>query len=250
MRENTGKTLFNLETYETSQSEIVDTLTFCLEDSRARIYQRSIKKGLGFMVNVLVYGENSQDLLLRYDQKRFCWKTWSLFGEEDSTLSSATLPLWGMMRDGALYQLQSPELRIGDVDGGWWGTPLAWNSKSLTNLSFLTIRPDKALINLKNSMSVFFSQQTMLIELKRLGLEMSKLKNFQINPEFVEMLMGYPPGWTDISGHRARFTLRGAGSRRELLRKKCLFRANVYKPWVTRLCLRFAIRSLSKSSNN
>lgn len=44
-----------------------------------------------------------------YNRRSRCWKTSEATSLWDLTLSSVTLPIWGGMRDGVLYELPTPE---------------------------------------------------------------------------------------------------------------------------------------------
>jgi hypothetical protein len=47
--------------------------------------------------------------LAQYDQQQQCWKTSEATSLWALPMSSLTLPAWGYLRDGALYELPTPE---------------------------------------------------------------------------------------------------------------------------------------------
>ena len=51
------------------------------------------------------------------------WKTHQCLWEEDLEWSSLTLPKWGMMRVGVLWERTTPEHLTSETESGWWATP-------------------------------------------------------------------------------------------------------------------------------
>lgn len=78
-------------------------------------------------------GPTSGTPLARYDPQQRCWKTsedtslWAL------TLSSLTLPTWGGLHAGVLYELPTPERPTIEPGSSSLPTPVADNSRGLPN---------------------------------------------------------------------------------------------------------------------
>jgi len=128
-----------------------------------------------------------------------------------------------MTLNGALYRLPTPERLIGVIDGSAWVTPTASDTsnrmppenfmitkngtirhintkgqQSFTRLSQVVKWSTPTANNAKNS-TLPPSQamrDSLAGEMLSLGL---KEDGVRINPEWIEQLMGYPGGWTDIT---------------------------------------------------
>jgi hypothetical protein len=101
-----------------------ELLTWYLEDFRAKT---SVSPGTGqdWTAKGQGYGEKWQGLLAKYDPDSRSLKTAQLSLLEDSTGCCATLPRWGLMRNGELYPQPMLELRTGGKEYGFWPTPTA-----------------------------------------------------------------------------------------------------------------------------
>ena len=121
-----------------------ELLTWFLAASRART---SAPQGgvQDWTANAPACGPKWQGSLARYDRDSRSWKTaqCSLLGDSDEF--SETWPKWGTTRDGELFLLPTPALRIGGSESGLWQTPVAddaverkagkWNSRGEPKLS-------------------------------------------------------------------------------------------------------------------
>ena len=81
------------------------------------------------------------------------------------------LPKWGMIVDGVLYPLQALELYIKEKGGSYWPTPDA--------------SPRGAYKNKEKRKGHHFTLQ-------------DAIGSGKLNPMWVEWLMGYPSGWTEL----------------------------------------------------
>ena len=89
-----------------------------------------------------------------------------------------TFPRSGMMRSGTVYQLPRLAPTITEIGSGLWHTPKASDYKSVTsNMDYHRKRTDKEL-----SCQVAISENSTL----------------PMNPTWVEWLMGFPAGHTDL----------------------------------------------------
>ena len=80
-----------------------DLLTLYLADFHARTSVPQVKVQ-GSMENALGFGQKWHELSVKYDLATCSWKTHQCLWDEVLPESSVTLPRWGMMRDGVLYQ--------------------------------------------------------------------------------------------------------------------------------------------------
>lgn len=71
------------------------------------------------------YGEKWHGLLARFDRDSCSLKTVQYSLLEDSTECCPTLPRWGLMLDGELYQQPIPALHTNENESGYWPTPCA-----------------------------------------------------------------------------------------------------------------------------
>ena len=68
-------------------------------------------------------GSTWRELWARYDRDTCGWRTHRCLWDEGLDWSSLTLPRWGMMRDGVLWERATPALRIDESGSGCWRTP-------------------------------------------------------------------------------------------------------------------------------
>jgi len=69
---------------------------------------------------------------VRYDRNTSSWKTAHCLLSEDLPWFSVTLPKWGMMRAGELWERVTSVLRTAATASGSWATPVANNQMSAT----------------------------------------------------------------------------------------------------------------------
>ena len=128
-----------------------------------------------------VFGLRCDALLASYDHQSSSWKMSQLSLFEDYQEYSLTLPRCGMMQNGALYPLETLELPTCVNAGFVLPTPCAHEAR----LGYQRRDPNKK------------SQQQSLttIVIDQLGGRDKVIG--QLNPQFVEWLMGFPIGHTD-----------------------------------------------------
>lgn len=143
----------------------------------------------------------SSDYVVNYDPDSFSWKTsqLSLFGGLTEFCWSSLR--WGMIRDGRLYQPQSLEPHTSENDGSYLPTPTATeygvNQSASTNAK---ARPSLSTMARKN----LWPTPTVCGNYNRKGASktsgdgLATVAGGPLNPKWVEWLMGYPLGWTEL----------------------------------------------------
>lgn len=128
-------------------------------------------------------GHSSSALLAKFDPITSTWKTAQCSLFEVLELSLETWPRWGSMRNGACYQRKIPALPICvSASGSWgrmWPTPCASASKGSSPAS-LTRKTGASRANDRIDHAVMASDSG------------------QLNAEWVELVMGWPIGWTGL----------------------------------------------------
>jgi hypothetical protein len=137
------------------------------------------------------YFSRSSGSLAKYDPDSSSWRTYQrlLFEEQNESLES--FAAYGMTVDGVFYPLQMWERTTDGRDGGFWPTPDCSDRRSdkcrqqgLSNV-VRKLYPTPTLADSKNVGSNGSHQDNL-----------HKHFNGQLNPQFVEWLMGYPCEWT------------------------------------------------------
>jgi hypothetical protein len=184
-----------------------ELLTLYLADFRARTSQQPDEE-LELTESDQECGRKWQELLARYDPATSLWKTpqCSLLG--DYTEFSETWPRWGSMQDGVSYQQQTLVLPISETEFGLslnippppriWPTPTAHMSKE-TNAPSEHNRNTPTL-----TAQVNWATPTVCGNYNRKGASKTSGDGLatqvggKLNPMWVEWLMGWPLGWTDL----------------------------------------------------
>ena len=79
------------------------------------------------------YGPTSGMPLAQYDREQRCWRTSEATSLWALPMSSLTLPTWGCLHDGVLYELPTPERHTIERGYSSLPTPVADNSRGLPN---------------------------------------------------------------------------------------------------------------------
>ena len=141
----------------------------------------------GFHAKTLAWQERAQELteneaecgkkwrasFTKYDQDSCSWKTHQCSLVEDLETFSETWPQWGLMRDGECWEQRTLEQTIRGTESGFsenWPTPTAHNAKECNSPSE------------KNRNTPTLAAQI----------------GGKLSPTWVEWLMGWPLGWTDL----------------------------------------------------
>jgi len=204
-------------------------LTWCLEDSLARTSlppereKESPESGRDS-------GPRWRALSVRFDPVSCGWKTARCLCEEDLDWSCLTLPKWGSLHDGELWERDTPELLTEETEFGCWvGTPTAamsirsprFRRTTLpTPAEFVAAWPTPMAQDAKHSgwapsgpgkrdklayavirsiwpTPMAFMHKDSIHDRGRCNL--GEVVGGKLNPTWVEWLMGWPLGWTDCA---------------------------------------------------
>ena len=162
-----------------------------------------------------VFGESMRESFASYDQATLSWKTSQLCLLEGSTLYSETWPRAGMMRSGTCCRLQPLAPHTGENGSGLWPTPRAndndqgyrgegssWKGQArgetLHNAVKRDLWPTPTSRDWKGpgANGRHRDGKLQLDTLDR-AVQGAEPPTGQLNPTWVEWLMGYPGGWTD-----------------------------------------------------
>jgi hypothetical protein len=152
------------------------------------------------------FGPQCQGSFARYDPVTSSWKThqYSLLG--GLTEYSETWPRWGLMRDGECWELPTWERRISETESGLWPTPTTFGGGA--NHNSPSVLDGRHRINLAGAVMQWATPTARDYKLpgrSRLertgstaGDPLSHQAGGSLNPTWVEWLMGWPLGWTDL----------------------------------------------------
>ena len=208
-----------------------ELLTLYLAGFHAKTSQQQ-EKEMAWTESEAECGDTWRGWLAKYDQDSSSWKTpqCSLLGEEQESL--ATLPRWGMTVAGLLWELQTLAPLTKETECGLWASPNAgdWKDSGASqgnrkspNLGTQVHWPTPLALDWKprgpNSKQQGLSEKvkqwptprtkgmcggsgswdllnknTTVEEARQMGAG----NGGKLNPTWVEWLMGWPLGWTDL----------------------------------------------------
>ena len=177
-----------------------DLLTWYLEDSRAKTSPPP-EKVQALLESDLDSGPKWRELSVKYDHATSSWKIPHYLSGEDSKSFSKILPRWGMMRDGVLWERITPALPTNATASGLWPTPNQrdWRDSGPN-------QGNRKSPNLGTMVHRFATPQARDFRTGQQNRwenpERTRNPNDQIggklNPTWVEWLMGWPLGWTEL----------------------------------------------------
>ena len=180
-------------------------------------------------------GPKWRELSVRYDPATSSWKTHQCLFQEDLPESSVTLPKWGMMRDGVLSERTTSALSTSGTESGLWSTPTTQDNPQIkgkdkrgTTLGgAVRMFPTPCATDHKGSGKTGQLRDRLDYAVERGATKSntyptpksrdwkgkSQRGNYgnttdclpnavhggQLNPTWVEWLIGWPLGWTDLS---------------------------------------------------
>jgi hypothetical protein len=119
--------------------------------------------------------------LAKFDPASSSWRTHQCLLFEDSTECLETLPRWGMMRGGELWELTPPALPTDETESGSWPTPVSSDAAAR--------RPSKG----------WEGSDLPSVVWRRNGGDQNPNKSpVKLHPDWTEWLMGWPIGHTDL----------------------------------------------------
>jgi hypothetical protein len=197
-----------------------EKLTSSPEDSPAKTLVPQ-GKAKGSTESAQASGPKWPESLAKYDPITSSWKThqFSLLGDLEEF--SATWPRWGMMQNGECWERTTPELPTSETESGFWPTPTAQQAGIINGLVTKDGEPAKQGKRAYNPKTGKHTQVTLnryvamwptplKSDYKRRGPN-SKQQGLpevvrdkegvcgQLSPDWVEWLMGWPIGWTDLN---------------------------------------------------
>ena len=142
----------------------------------------------------------------KFDPNSSLWRTPQCSLLEGLDVFLETWPRWGTMRNGACWELTTLAPRTGEIESGLWPTPIATEWKN--GCGKTGSRPVAAAMKAgwKLSEAVRFwstptcrdwKSGTGAQERPGHALPLSSAIGGQLNPPWVEWLIGWPIGWTD-----------------------------------------------------
>ncbi|EKO25398.1 hypothetical protein LEP1GSC104_3486 [Leptospira interrogans str. UI 12621] len=164
-----------------------ELLTWFREDFLAKTFQSQVKesesKGSG-----QVFGKKCLESFAKFDHVTHSWKIPHFLPSVESIEFSGTWPRWGMMLNGECWERTTPELLTSESGFGFLPTPVATNGSGNRSPGSSKFRPSLIEMARKNTWPSKKSED---------GLA-TAVNGGPLNPMWVEWLMGWPLGWTDL----------------------------------------------------
>lgn len=169
------------ETSEPLTGQLFPQWTCSAEDSPAKTFQTSIREGKGLVAKSLDCGVNTKKLSTAYGLNGFSLKIPHPSAVRGFGQCSTTLTRSGLTRNGIVFRLVPLVPLTSGIGRGLWLTPTASDTKPACKREIL----EPATRNGKQ-----WNLRGQATEISQLGTP--------LNPIFLEWLMGYPTGWTEI----------------------------------------------------
>lgn len=221
------------------------------EDSHAKTSPLPGSKRGSKKAPVPAFGSSSPVLLANYDHVSSFWRTYQPLLEMAERSLLETLPRWGMMLSGALYQLPQLALPTDANDGTVWPTPRTLGliggsgSKEMLQRAVNTGAPIEEIEKMAG-LKLFPtpvardwkvcgtepSEQARKSPCLPATIQMLAPSEGILNPSWVEQLMGYPDGWTQLEenpGSPRPLVILKVNGKRRAQRRKCLVTMNGLK---------------------
>ena len=179
------------------------------EDSRAKTSQ-ALARGPESQANEAGFGQKWPESLAKYDPNTHSWRTPQCLLFEDSTECLETFPRWGSMLNGELWERTMSQLRTAETESGLWPTPCASEARQ----GYQNRNNGKKGTQESLSTKVMDAEKFATPQSRDWRSPAGKLDRWnnpdrsrnlndqiggQLNPNWVEWLMGWPIGWTDLN---------------------------------------------------
>ena len=149
-----------------------------------------------------VFGLSTGELLGTYNPDTQSLRTLERSLFEDLTPFLVRLPRSGTMRNGRIYEQKTWVLRTGEKESGSLHTP---TSKANQNAPSMRSRDKGSWFPTPHGLSANQGQGDG--EFGK-AIRQSTEATGQLNPTWVDWLMGYPAGWTDCEGSEIQLSLK------------------------------------------
>lgn len=173
------------------ENQISQWSTFSVGDFHVRISALQVK-ALGSLVQGLVCGLNSRELLANYDRSSLSWRTSQRSFFEGWTPYLGAWPRSAMMRGGIVFALDPSAPLIKEIGSSLWPTPVRMDG-GFENISRPIYRSSKGRPEIRTRSGI--SGTPSLREWIKVWPG-DGMPEDPPNPEWIEFLMGFPPGWT------------------------------------------------------
>ena len=203
-----------------TESRGEEVLTWCLAASRAKTSPQP-EEVLESTGSGLDSGVRWRESFRRFDPATSSWRTHRCLFDEALPASSVTLPRWGMTVGGVLWERLTPGLPTSGIGYGLWPTPKASaGGPDFSKMNGRDNRPIGPGISLPTMVAVWptpcasegldcgtnWASLAAVDKGGRIarriatrgGPETQQSPSAQLNPNWVEWLMGWPIGWTDL----------------------------------------------------
>lgn len=192
-----------------------DSLTVWREAFRAKISAQQEREQAS-KANDLVCGMKWRELSVKYDLDSCAWRTAHCSSSEVLPWSSVILPKWGMMRNGACWEHAMWALPIKESASGFWPTPQASETHASTpncKMQWMLTQAAKSGCKTrkeynKHKLATPKSRDWKGQSQRGIHAPGDALPNTdrgdgkpiggQLNPDWDELVMGWPCGWTSL----------------------------------------------------
>ena len=177
-----------------------ELLTLYREDFRVRTSALPEREG-ALQVSEVDFGRKWLESSMRFDLPSSSWRTHLCLFDEVYQECCLTLPEWGSMRDGVVWERIQWDCRTEEIESGFWPTPVKFDA---FQAGMMPRNGDTVFLDsFGKPRKRFEDGRTASMGLTRLVIYMTG--KFP-RAEAFEELMGWPNGWTECpSSEMARF---------------------------------------------
>jgi hypothetical protein len=203
--------LLSSPTSESLRQQFYQASTSCTEDSLARTLALQGAEEV-WRESEAGYFLKSCALSMVLSPDGYSWRTCQQSLLEEACKSPQRLPAGGMIVDGKLYPLRKSEQSTLENGGGYWPTPSATEGGPIPPDT--DYRPNRRSYNKRTGKHVQITLRRFVqmwptptarnapdcpAERQRKSPSLESIVGGQLNPTWVEWLMGYSTGWTELN---------------------------------------------------